>query len=118
MLTPDISEQIIKLLGQYFIDNAKDFIPIAYSDLTGDEIMLRIIRRKDKPCHQKTRSQDKFPGMKEVSKEDYNEFLKKYPGILTHNTYMGWYQSHDANTHEEVARSYEEYGPGEYWIKE
>ena len=57
-------------------------------------------------------------GMKEVSKEEFDKFLEEYPGRLNHNFYMGWYQFHDADTHEEVAKLYEEYGPGEYWIKE
>lgn len=56
--------------------------------------------------------------MKEVSKEEFEKFLKEYPGRLNHNFYMGWYQMHDADTLEEVAKLYEEYGPGEYWIKE
>lgn len=56
--------------------------------------------------------------MKEVSKEEFEKFLKEYPGRLSRNFYMGWYQFLDADTHEEVAKLYEEYGPGEYWIKE
>lgn len=60
----------------------------------------------------------KVPELKEVSKEEFEKFLKEYPGRLNHNFYMGWYQMHDADTLEEVAKVYSEYGPEEYWIKE
>lgn len=47
MITYETSEAIAKLVGQYIVDHAKELILTEYSDLFGDEIFIRIIRRKD-----------------------------------------------------------------------
>ena len=45
-----ISDEAIKttakLVGQYIVDHADELILTEYSDLTGDEIFIRMIRRK------------------------------------------------------------------------
>ena len=47
MITYETSVKIAKLVGQYIVDHAKELILTEYSDLFGDEIFIRIIRRKD-----------------------------------------------------------------------
>ena len=59
-------------------------------------------------------------GYRKVSREEFIEYLDQYStnkGRMMQTTYMGWYMWHDAETGAEVGRLYEEYGPGEYWIK-
>ena len=47
MITKEATTQIMKLLGQYLIDHADELMPIEYSDLYGDEIVIRLLRRRD-----------------------------------------------------------------------
>lgn len=41
-------ETVTKLIGQYLIDHADELIVTECLDMMGDEIFIRIIRRKDK----------------------------------------------------------------------
>lgn len=43
----DTSTEIMRLVGQYLIEHAEELYPVEYSDMYGDEILIRIIRRKD-----------------------------------------------------------------------
>lgn len=45
--TTDTSTEIMRLVGQYLIDHAEELYPVEYSDLYGDDIRMRIMRRKD-----------------------------------------------------------------------
>lgn len=45
MITNEATEQTIKLIGQYLIDNAQELLPVEYSDLFGDDIVIRLKRR-------------------------------------------------------------------------
>lgn len=62
MITKEATIQIMKLLGQYLIDHAEELMPIEYSDLYGDEIVIRLRRIKGvgdaTKGHDTTRSTD------------------------------------------------------------
>ena len=47
MISEEAIKTTAKLVGQYIVDHADELILTEYSDLFGDEIFIRIIRRKD-----------------------------------------------------------------------
>ena len=55
MITAETPEHIMKLIGQYLIDHADELMPIEYSDLLGDDIVIRLKRRNEKERTNATR---------------------------------------------------------------
>lgn len=49
MTTDEIIKEIVELVGRFIIENASELYPVEYSDLTGDEFFIRMIRRKYVP---------------------------------------------------------------------
>ena len=46
MIDSETYKTIAKLVGQYIVDHADELILKEYSDLYGDEIVIKMIRRK------------------------------------------------------------------------
>ena len=57
MISIEAMKTTVRLIGQYIVDHADELIVTYCSDMYGDEILMRMIRRKDvaepgkeKPC--------------------------------------------------------------------
>lgn len=46
MISEEAIKTTAKLVGQYIVDHADELILTEYSDLTGDKIFIRMIRRE------------------------------------------------------------------------
>ena len=47
MIDKDASRTLVRIVGQFRVTNADTLIRVEYSDLTGDDIKIHLIRRKD-----------------------------------------------------------------------
>lgn len=47
MIGKDTSRTLVRIVGQFLVNNADKLIMVEYSDLTGDDIKIHLILRKD-----------------------------------------------------------------------
>lgn len=46
MITEKSNTEAIRLIGQYLVDHADEFIPIEWSDMESDDIQIHLKRRE------------------------------------------------------------------------
>ena len=47
MIDKYASRTLVRIVGQFLVNNADKLIMVEYSDLTGDDIKIHLVRRKD-----------------------------------------------------------------------